>query len=279
MDVVIDKQYGSGMLSTGSYIEESNRRNISSTNEINYTVLRRHLRALIPEHNEYIRNRYPFLSKSAKDYVINSVHNPEILFNGISENITSVLQGFKGIFGASSQVNDLENLVGDISDKKGLGKIIDSARKYATALETLKDYDTIFEELYGDTGLIPPLMERDELGERSSIAMDSPLSKPKYEYKRKNLADFLEEKEIDRSDYVRMRRLIRNRFNEDFKKLTRLVKGWSFSDMDDDQKDEVYSAWTDWKDSGRSKKDFVRNHNISSMYTLNKIIGNIQNKK
>ena len=240
--------------------------------EPNYLILRRHLRELIPENDTYIEYSYPNISKTIKQDLVNSLHNPEKLLNGISNELSAIINNYKGTFGTNKQIDTIDMLVNDVSSNKRIGKMLSKNKEYIEAIETLKGYDTIFEEIYGKENEMTPIQEKKAFGNNSDISMDSPLSAPKYNYKKKKLDDFLEENELDKKQYGKMRRSIREHLKDDFNDIRKFVKGWSYSDMDGEQKDAVFEDWQSWSESGGTKVGYVREHNISSVYTLNKII-------
>ena len=238
----------------------------------NYLILRRHLREMIPNSERFIDIHYPYVSKTMKQDLVNSLHNPERLLNGITSELISIIHNYRGTFSTMEQTDSIDKLVSDVSNEKRIGKLLTKNREYAEAIETLKNYDTIFEEIYGNENKMTPLQEKKAFGGKSEISMDSPLSAPKYEYKKRKLDDFLEENELDRKQYGKMRRSVREHLQDDFNNMRRFVKGWSYSDMDEEQKEAVFEDWQNWSKSGGSKVGYVKEHNISSVYTLNKII-------
>ena len=238
----------------------------------NYLILRRHLREMIPDSERFIDIHYPSVSKTMRQDLVNSLHNPERLLNGITSELISIIHNYRGTFSTKEQTESIDKLVSDVSNEKRIGKLLTKNKEYAEAIETLKDYDTIFEEIYGNENEMTPIQEKRAFGDRSEIYMDSPLSAPKYKYKKKKLDDFLEENELDRKQYGKMRRSVREHLQNDFNDIRKFVKGWSYSDMDDEQKEAVFEDWQKWTEFGGTKVGYVREHNISSLYTLNKII-------
>ncbi len=239
---------------------------------IDRCVLSRHMRRLRDMNSSKLASDYPWLNGTIGKRIIAGLKNPEYVVEGLKGAIEEEVMRFKGSYSGNGLEAKLDDLVSDIPTDRRLGKLLKENERYALALETLKDYDTIFNEFYGDKHKMTPVEEFQAFGKRSVLAQDSPLSQPRYSYERRPLDKFLEEKSLSRSEYASMRRVLRKHAGADLDRMRRLVRGWSFKDMDRLQVKDAYKAWCAWKDSGGTKRSFVENHNISSTYALNRVI-------
>lgn len=215
---------------------------------------------------------YPWLNGTVGKRIIAGLKNPEYILDGLKGAIEEEVLRYRGSYTGNGLEAKLDGLLADIPTNRRLGKLLRENERYALALETLKDYDTIFKEFYGNNDRMTPVEEYQEFDEKSELAQDSPLSQSRFSYERRQLDEFLKEKSLSRSEYASMRRTLRKHAGDDLDRMRRFIKGWSFSDMDRLRRRDVYKAWLDWKASGGSKRSFVKNKNISSTYTLNKVI-------